>query len=633
MKLENGLKAGTMSILPDLQELQRKDNESRQSILQGIWKLYNNDLHTDFEKTVLMVKPSDCPIVQKFSKIETFPISGNDHLTEISISTMYSDHPLREYHKRSTKTIDENDTTGLKKVREQIEQIEKLPVLVFIHGLGGQMSQFEPILQEFRNCADIFSLDLPGFGNSKRPSRNDPQRHLNYSLLSTYSCADLDKLEKTLQNMTDEDFQTDNLVELLFQILNFKFATRNFIIVSHSMGTHLSIKLINKFPPGKVESLVMMSPPTIKDDSEEEVDIVNRLPLGKRVFLNSSWYCHRLFEYYRYLDRNGGLYSKSVDSYIHGEKVEEDSTNNDDLLKRLTQFRWNLDTETSIFLRYLYGFKCVVKSELLEMTQKLKTKKLFLCCGEFDKVTPLKDSVSINQIISQECPDVTMNFEVIPNSNHSIFLDKPNLLAGSVYKFVEDLNLNISCTWVLQLKALISGDKWGLKNQVKWNRVVTLSKPMINETSPDKPESHLLGMKTLRQTDELHNPRRFEMMHPEIFGIIDIGSDTPSYDPCDFRRIKYVKYKTESKVTPDNVTIIKFIEIVDKLMREREDIDQFIIVHCHYGQNRTGFLICCYLIERLGWTVNEAINAFEISKFPGIKHVHFKNALHLRYQE
>lgn len=607
--------------ISNLKELQEKDNANRISLPKSILRYYNNDLYTDFEKEILNLEPNDCSIIQKYSKIESFPIKNNTHLDEISLCTIYSDHPLREFHKRSIKDLDNLNSKGLQRAKEQLEKIETLPLLVFIHGLGGQLSQFEPILQEFRNCSDIFGIELPGFGNSKRPSRNNNLNGINFTSLSIFDDYQLNKLENSLNKMTDEDFKTDNIVEIIYQILQYKFPERKFIFISHSMGTHISIKLINKLPDKKVESLVMLSPPNISEN-EEELEVMNRFPISRRLFLKSCSYFPRLFDYFRFFDRYGGLYSKSVENYIYPD--------DDDILKRLTQFRWNLDTDSIIFLKYLNGFKSVCNKELQNAAIKLNSKKIFLCCGDNDKITPKEDSIKIFNKLSDK---ISIKLEILPHSNHSLFLDKPNLLAGLIYNFVEELNLNISCTWVLQVKAIISGDKWGLKNQVKWNKVITISKPIINNISKDKPQSYLLGMKTLRQTDSEHNPIKFEEDHPEIFSVIDIGSDTPSYDPTDFKRIKYVKYKTESKVTPDNVTIVKFIEIVDKLMKERDNDNQYIVVHCHYGQNRTGFLICCYLIEKLGWSVSEAIDAFGKSKPPGIKHVHFKNALYLRYNE
>ena len=82
-----------------------------------------------------------------------------------------------------------------------------------------------------------------------------------------------------------------------------------------------------------------------------------------------------------------------------------------------------------------------------------------------------------------------------------------------------------------------------------------------------------------------------------------------------------------------------------------------IAVHCHYGFNRTGFLVVSYLVEVEKWDVDAAINTFakskvgvactqltkasfffklDISPFeqvPGIKHAHFRDELRRRYQK
>ena len=618
--------------IPRLKELQRIDDTTRVSVSGSLWKYWNNDLFTDLEKEILRLKPSDCSFVEKYSHIESFPINNRSHINEISLATIYSDHPLREFYKRSIKDYKDSNTEQLRNAEKQLMEIDTLPVIIFIHGLGGQISQFEPILKEFRNCSDIFGIDLPGFGNSKRPSRNN--NGIKFSMLSKYNDEELNKLEECLKLLKDEDYQTDSIADMIQQILDYKFPNRKFIFIAHSMGTHISTKIINNLENGRVVSFIMMSPPGF---SEEKV-IFNRFHWSKRWFLNLCCYNSKIFDYYRFFDRFGGLYSISVNNYIYCNNErniedEDDGDGGDEILKRLTQFRWNLDTESSIFLKYLKGFRSVSKEELKILSSKISKGKMMVCCGEFDKITKVSESEKIVKMIKEGNNDIEIKFEKVNNCNHSLFLDKPELISGIIYKFIEDLNINISCTWVLKIKAILSGDKWGLKNEVKWNKVVTLSKPIINKISPNKPISYLLGMKTLRQTDLIHNPINFEMEHPEIFAIVDIGSDTPSYEPNDFQRIKYIKYKTESKVTPDNITIVKFIEIINKLMKERDIDNQFIVVHCHYGQNRTGFLICCYLIEKLGWSVNEAIIGFKESKEPGIKHVHFQNALHLRYNE
>ena len=54
-------------------------------------------------------------------------------------------------------------------------------------------------------------------------------------------------------------------------------------------------------------------------------------------------------------------------------------------------------------------------------------------------------------------------------------------------------------------------------------------------------------------------------------------------------------------------------------------------VHCTHGYNRTGFLICSYLIEKLGFSVEEAITSFGSNRPPGIYRQNIINDLYGRY--
>jgi protein-tyrosine phosphatase len=50
-----------------------------------------------------------------------------------------------------------------------------------------------------------------------------------------------------------------------------------------------------------------------------------------------------------------------------------------------------------------------------------------------------------------------------------------------------------------------------------------------------------------------------------------------------------------------------------------------------YSFNRTGFLLVCYLVEREGHRLQDAIQEFNEKRPPGIKHDHFVNELFVRY--
>lgn len=160
------------------------------------------------------------------------------------------------------------------------------------------------------------------------------------------------------------------------------------------------------------------------------------------------------------------------------------------------------------------------------------------------------------------------------------------------------------------------------KNENKWRQVEAVS-DLIEGT-------HFRAMKTLRQDDAEHSPSRVEALYPDITDIIDISRETPPYDPSTFTHIVYHKFPTVSKLPPSRDEVSRYIALVDNILQRNPDA--VIGTHCHYGFNRTGFFLCCYMIERLGFTIKKALLAFRNARNPGIKHSHFIDELYVRYE-
>jgi len=116
---------------------------------------------------------------------------------------------------------------------------------------------------------------------------------------------------------------------------------------------------------------------------------------------------------------------------------------------------------------------------------------------------------------------------------------------------------------------------------------------------------------------------------PPLGLIIDLSKDEPPYLTEDPNIPNYTKLANTSKVVPPQEEVRDFISVASKFHESASDKE--IFVHCHYGYNRTGFMICSYLIEKLGVPVSESIRRFETARPPGIKHQHFKDELYLRY--
>ncbi|XP_036119095.1 RNA/RNP complex-1-interacting phosphatase isoform X3 [Molossus molossus] len=74
--------------------------------------------------------------------------------------------------------------------------------------------------------------------------------------------------------------------------------------------------------------------------------------------------------------------------------------------------------------------------------------------------------------------------------------------------------------------------------------------------------------------------------------------------------IPYLKIFTIGHQVPDDDTIFKFKCAVNGFLKENKDNDRLIGVHCTHGLNRTGYLICRYLIDVQGMRPDNAIELF-----------------------
>uniref|UniRef100_A0A8C8VJJ2 RNA/RNP complex-1-interacting phosphatase n=1 Tax=Pelusios castaneus TaxID=367368 RepID=A0A8C8VJJ2_9SAUR len=101
----------------------------------------------------------------------------------------------------------------------------------------------------------------------------------------------------------------------------------------------------------------------------------------------------------------------------------------------------------------------------------------------------------------------------------------------------------------------------------------------------------------------------------ELGMIIDLTYTTRYYRPEELpKTLFYSKILTVGHEVPDNETIIKFKCAVKEFLRENRDNDKLIGVHCTHGLNRTGYLVCRYLIDVEGMEPNVAIELFNRSR-------------------
>ncbi|CAD5118270.1 DgyrCDS6988 [Dimorphilus gyrociliatus] len=123
-----------------------------------------------------------------------------------------------------------------------------------------------------------------------------------------------------------------------------------------------------------------------------------------------------------------------------------------------------------------------------------------------------------------------------------------------------------------------------------------------------------------------------ERLHNEnltIGLVIDLTNTTRYYCPSEFKSegIEYVKIFTEGHVVPSKDVTTKFFKCVYDFEKANEDNEKLIGVHCTHGLNRTGYLICRYMVDRMDFQPNDAILAFNTARGHDIERLNYLQSL------
>ncbi|XP_034965306.1 mRNA-capping enzyme isoform X2 [Zootoca vivipara] len=114
--------------------------------------------------------------------------------------------------------------------------------------------------------------------------------------------------------------------------------------------------------------------------------------------------------------------------------------------------------------------------------------------------------------------------------------------------------------------------------------------------------------------------------------LIDLTNTTRFYERSDIEKdgITYIKLQCKGHgecPTADNTET--FIRICEHF--NNKNPTELIGVHCTHGFNRTGFLICAFLVEKLDWSIEAAVAIFAQARPPGIYKGDYLKELFRRY--
>ncbi|KAJ5122038.1 hypothetical protein N7448_003168 [Penicillium atrosanguineum] len=533
-----------------------------------------------------------------------------------------------------------------------------LPLLVVVHGLGGSLAQFHHLLKSLSNVGSCFGIDLPGCGLSKfAPTEWDAYK--------------VEALAELLAVAIERHRDQENGQEV--------------ILVGHSLGCSLSALLasstssIGKSLKPHIRGLIAICP-RADPPSAHEVTTFRRL-----LHIPGP-----IFDLWRLWDRRGGIESASVMRMVGnnadaetrdlqvrfnkqsqtpvwrrmawgtlptyngnepvggmpGEKVwaginmpilmvagEADAVTKPAEIQKLLKFFGDSSVPTTIDTD---GSSVIPDAS--RVCDQMSTSSNLLAHDEKYGIKPTNEEKQINEVnLSSTGRRRLVKSAILPApASHALLYDRATYrtLAGIIQDFLlHHIDKRLALGW--QLQYMNTSGKWDVKNLAKWQKVAPVSEPIANTFA---------ALKMLREVDEQHNPVLFSQKYRDrIYAVIDISHESPVYNPATMEAggIHYCKHPTVSKIPPTPDETRDFIDLVDRLqgeidvkMEKREDHSQprpLVGVHCHYGYNRTGFLIVCYLIERRGFGVQDAIDEFNQRRAPGIRHEHFIDTLFVRY--
>ncbi|KAM4883611.1 RNA/RNP complex-1-interacting phosphatase isoform 2-T2 [Sylvia borin] len=125
--------------------------------------------------------------------------------------------------------------------------------------------------------------------------------------------------------------------------------------------------------------------------------------------------------------------------------------------------------------------------------------------------------------------------------------------------------------------------------------------------------------------------RKVEELKEELGLIIDLTYTTRYYGREELPpTLRYAKILTMGHEIPNRKTISRFRYLVKKFLTRNKDNDKLIGVHCTHGLNRTGYLVCRYLIDVEGMEPNAAIELFNKSRGHPIERTNYIRDLQRR---
>ncbi|KAG9790867.1 hypothetical protein KCU88_g1228, partial [Aureobasidium melanogenum] len=452
---------------------------------------------------------------------------------------------------------------------QKLQAIADLPLLVFIHGLGGSLPQFAPILNSLVNVAPCFGIELPGHGVSEFAPK-DFEAYIFDAFTALWRTA----IEQ--HGLFDCRKALNRQIPPFYRGCNDRDLPKGYTTVTVGVWKRSALGCLPRYDasgtphgglPGKeVWETIQVPLFLIAGESDtvtkpgEVTKIISFLQRPAEPIEDATSKSKTVPVAESASDSSSDLSSSE-------SELPELASNGEPL--QIDQDDVNETTSSSLPIsntRVTSPDSGNADQSLSTTPQPPATETTSSPTKEEPKASDAQYGTqpSTSEISSHNSTVVKTAILPAPAAHalmydHSTYRTVAGLIEDFLARYVSP---QLSLGW--QLQQLTTSGKWDVKNLEKWKKVMPVSGPI-------GPDGIFRALKTLREQDEEHTPSVFvRKWRDKIFAVIDISHDSPVYDTKALERggIEYHKFPTVSKIPPTLVEVAEFIALVDRLRAE-----------------------------------------------------------------
>ncbi|XP_022802896.1 RNA/RNP complex-1-interacting phosphatase-like [Stylophora pistillata] len=150
---------------------------------------------------------------------------------------------------------------------------------------------------------------------------------------------------------------------------------------------------------------------------------------------------------------------------------------------------------------------------------------------------------------------------------------------------------------------------------IEGEKIIAFKTPLSHQYDNESDQDN--GIKTYERFTPMDLVNHLSQKHIKLGMVVDFTNTYRYYNSKELfdHGILYRKIKCVGKEIPDENVVERFKTDVCTFLNKKSNSDSVVGVHCTHGLNRSGYVVCRYLIECRGYTPEDAIKEYGANTF------------------